>query len=59
MQPSALIPPPTSPIVEKQPYNRQRTSLDSVGEGYLVWDSEQSDTESEGYSIYNDSDENM
>ena len=28
-------------------------------EGFLVWDSEQSDTESEGYSLYNNSDENM
>ena len=55
----AQTPPPTSPIVEVEPHTHHRTSLDSVREDFLVWDSEQSDTESEGYSLYNDSDENM
>jgi hypothetical protein len=56
MQPLALTP-PTSPIVETELYAHWRTSLDSAGEDFLVWDSEQLDTESEGYSLYNDSDE--
>ena len=55
----AQTPPPTSPIVEVEPHTHHRTSLDSVREDFLVWDSEQSDTESEGYLLYNDSDENM
>ena len=34
MQPLALMPPPTSPIVKTQPYTHCRTLLDSVGEGF-------------------------
>ena len=55
----APISSPTSPDMGTEPHTHWRTSLDSVGEDFLVWDSEQSDTESEGYSLYNDSDENM
>ena len=46
MQPLALMP-PTSPIAKTQPYTHRRTLIDSVGEGFLVWDSEKSNTESE------------
>ena len=51
--------PPSSPIMKVQARGCQRTSLDSIEEDFIIWDSEQSDTVSEGYSLYDNSDDEL